>query len=313
MSKRIQHVGIEYELEGLNHHYDEWNHYNGMVSGWRVTNDGTLRGRAAEFVSSILDLSTARERVQHLLECIGYDYEVTHRCSMHIHVSIDGLRRWQRLALYMMLVAEEEWFFQFNPERKKNHYCTPLLYTPAFYQGLATMTATPDWDEGRPVRNTRTLRMRNGGSSCKYTSVNTQPALADNLGTIELRHFAPLMDIDQVSTVLDTIQSITDLAHECPHNKSEDMYSFLLKQADLFHSPRALKWVVEAVRQLQDELNGGQPEPEEPEGMSFADAIRRAELERIQTITPVPSPLTRPDISDWLTDDGEELDELEDE
>lgn len=301
MSKRIQRVGIEYEIEGLPMEYEEYCDEIGAPPAWDIVPDGTLRNGGAEFVSRVLTLDEAPDTVANLLDHLGAEHDNSHRCSMHIHISIDDLVRWQRLALYMMLVAEEDFFFQYNPERKKNHYCTPLLYTPAFYQGLSLMCQAPDWSNGSPVKRSRTLRMSPVyGTNCKYTSVNVTPALeGEGIGTLELRHFAPLMQMSQVNTILTKIRQLTDLAHECPATRSEDMYTFLKAHVQDFSSIPAMDWVISAVSQLQEELqsNGYRDMWDDSEDRERSNIILDA-LSAGRASNPFGT--TRPSSSDWV-------------
>ena len=236
-------LGFEYELEGITDDVDE---LDDTPARWRATLDHTLRNAGVEFISDPIPLDHCQSVVDDLLTHIinEYDYEISHRCSQHIHISLDGLKAQQRLALYMLLVSQEEFFFSFSPERKRNHYCTPLLYTPAFFDGLARVSCSPDWYEGTHHHCEPLLDLYLAETNCKYVSVNVNPGLHHSFGTFELRHFSPLMKIKDVEAVVDGIRTLLDIAHNAPSDDVQSMCDYLLNEYDC----EELQWCVNAVR-----------------------------------------------------------------
>jgi len=261
--KRTQMIGLEYEVEGLRYSYDDMHEHIEFPQGvWNFVHDGTLRGNSGEFVSSPVPLNQALSEVNALVDLLDGEYETSHRCSTHIHLGLAGLVGWQRVALYMLLVSAEDFFFQFEPDRKKNHFCTPLLRSPAFYQSLGVIVNGPDWD-GRGMRDSmRPFDLRTPYSAnCKYCSVNTMPSSARGIGTIELRHFPPMLDTMNMGVVLDMLERIVSITEGCPTDSSEAVFEYLRSIADQLPDPSAIHWCIAAVDQVIPELPEDRPPP----------------------------------------------------
>jgi hypothetical protein len=133
------------------------------------------------------------ENVDDLLTSVSQiNYTISHRCSSHIHMDVSSLYALKRVAVVCLMVADEDFFYQFNTERKKNNFCVPLLYNPTFRSTLE-QTIYP----GR-------------GPDLKYMSVNTM-AISQH-GSVEMRHFSPLMSMEQVTTIVDRMESHYEIA-----------------------------------------------------------------------------------------------------
>lgn len=204
-------VGIELELEDTSSSF--------TTPGWRAENDGTLRGSGVEFLlANKQPIPTAKRLTRQLLKAVGDNYSVSHRCSTHIHVDIQGLHGYSKVAMLLGLIVHDDWFFQYGEGRKKNHFCCPVLRTPAALVGINRAIRTPDWDPktGRQTDGLPVMRDVNflNETNTKYLSINTMPM--NTLGTIELRHFAPVTNPVDMDAILDKITSIYEVAKTVP-------------------------------------------------------------------------------------------------
>lgn len=206
--------GMEYELERTSSRY--------RPEGWRAESDGTLRESGYEFLfRNPSSLTRSKELVNRLLSSIGSNYSVSHRCSTRIHVDTQSLKGYQRVALLLGLLIHDEWFFQYGPGRENNSFCCPVLRSPAAVCSINAAVRAYDWRDGEPVGPPAVRRVnRLSEQDTKYMSVNTMPL--NSLGTIELRHFAPLMNVEDVDTVLTKISDLFDTASAiCNTSKRE--------------------------------------------------------------------------------------------
>lgn len=189
-------IGMEYELEGLS----DPQH----IRGWKVEEDGTLRDGGWEYLfDGPADIGMAKARVSRLLSTIT-EYDVSHRCSSHIHIDTSTLSANGKLALCLGLLMHDNWFYKYGEGRELNNYCCPVWGTANAFTTIHDVYITNGWSEDSE---------RFQGDT-KYMSINTMPLFRSSrpLGTIELRHFHPLMDQDQAYAVLDRIEAIYNSA-----------------------------------------------------------------------------------------------------
>ena len=196
--------GIEYELEDTS--------LSLCPDGWRAERDGTLRGDGVEFILDGKATPTnAKSLVSRLLESIGDMYSISHRCSTHIHIDTQGLNGYARVALYLGLAAHDNWFFQYGRGREVNSFCCPTLYSPAVLCGINQVTRTNDWRSGeRRARPSFRDVINLCEMDTKYLSLNTMTL--GTLGTIELRHFEPIMREADMTVILDKLTAIYNVA-----------------------------------------------------------------------------------------------------
>lgn len=194
--------GMEYELEGTSSIY--------ATEGWRAEHDGTLRNSGVEFVfNGKADYSTSLSRVRDLLTRVGNNYVVSHRCSTHIHVDTQQLNGYARVAFLLGLVIHDRWFFQYSSGRESNNFCTPVYGSPNILSAINRTVRTRNYRSSGEIMQalpaSRDIRILSD-YDMKYMSINTMPV--QDWGSIELRHFDPIMDYQQVETIL---SKITDL------------------------------------------------------------------------------------------------------
>jgi len=196
--------GIEYELEDTS--------LSLCPDGWRAERDGTLRGDGVEFILDGKATPTnAKSLVSRLLESIGDMYSISHRCSTHIHIDTQGLNGYARVALYLGLAAHDNWFFQYGRGREVNSFCCPTLYSPAVLCGINQATRANDWRSGeRRARPSFRDVINLCEMDTKYLSLNTMTL--GTLGTIELRHFEPIMREADMTVILDKLTAIYNVA-----------------------------------------------------------------------------------------------------
>ncbi len=199
-------VGIELELEDTNSGY--------ATTGWRAEHDGTLRGDGGiEFLMAGKQRpNTAKVMMRALLSSLGTNYSISHRCSTHIHVDTTGLNGYATVSLLLGLLAHDRWFYQYGEGRDSNSFCCPTLYSPApALTVINRAVRSNDWINGRMQELPRRRDVAQlFSSNTKYMSINTMPL--DNLGTIELRHFSPIVDATQMDAILDKITAIYNRA-----------------------------------------------------------------------------------------------------
>jgi hypothetical protein len=198
--------GIEYELEGLPSNIRP-------PLGWRMTKDNTLREGGKEFIfSEKATIATSKARVRRLLESISSQYTVSHRCSTHIHIDTTALKGYQRVALLYGLILHDAWFYQYGAGRNRNNFCSPVLFSPSnTLLAIDNCHRACDWKEGEPsAPMIGRVGMNTLGRALKYNSINL--SCIDTLGTIELRHFNPLINLEEVYVVLNKINHLFNKA-----------------------------------------------------------------------------------------------------
>lgn len=193
------HFGMEIELEETQPFRTE---------GWRVDHDGTLRSNGYEFISSgKQDQPTLIQNLAGLVAEIDGRYQITHRCSTHIHVDCTELSPYQTLSMLIGLIANDDTFFAFNEDRKQNNFCCPTFGSAsvfsAFYQVCCRNQNKGDSGSADYISE----EQRGDFSyNCKYLSVN--PMVLSTLGTLELRHFQPILDTAVASEIMGIITSV---------------------------------------------------------------------------------------------------------
>lgn len=212
-------VGIEYELEGVQVDLGDL-----VLDGWIVEEDSTLRNCGYEFVlDGPRPIPEAKRLVSSLLGELDDMYEVSHRCSTHIHIDTRELNYYARLSLLFGLIIHDDVFFKEGVNRRYNNFCCPVLYSPAAVIAINHTMKAPVYVDGSMTtkRGTSIIPLL-CDSDHKYLSVNTMPLGAYSpmgaKGSIELRHFDPLVVPGKMDMVLDTIEAIYTVASAVPAN-----------------------------------------------------------------------------------------------
>lgn len=200
--------GIEYELEGA-HHLERPN-------GWQVTHDGTLREGGIEVLfDGPATRRTSLARLGRLfanVEAAEPKPIASHRCGVHLHVDTRHLEGAQVLTLALGLLANEQTFFALSPERKRNHYCVPLLHSPStyyFFDIIVRHYMMTRQQSGVAYAHVRHNRLPN---NYKYMALNAMTL--GTLRTLELRHFSPFFDTAPWKKIFNVIEGIEAVALE---------------------------------------------------------------------------------------------------
>jgi len=211
MSDNLLNFGIEYELENIQ---AVSSRANALVKhGWRTERDGTLREGGYEFVmEGKQPIDKAKQSCEALLKELRNRFTISHRCSTHIHVDTQHLNVAARISLLLGLIIHDDWFFQFDPARQYNNFCTPVLYSPAAIVAINQSYHAPMWGRSGNMITSKLSRetTRLSNDDTKYMSINTMPL--NRFGTVELRHFSPMVNLEDMYTVLDKIEEIYNVA-----------------------------------------------------------------------------------------------------
>jgi len=153
-------------------------------------------------------------RCKILLDDLDGNYTVSDRAMTHIHCDVRELTTPQRYMFALGLVAMEDYFFSFTENRKESNFCVPLLYNPALAGVLDKVKPRrPRADDDRMWQleppHAADIVDR---ADLKYASVNTMPI--NKLGSIELRHFNPLVGDGQVEEILTRVDRLYDAVED---------------------------------------------------------------------------------------------------
>lgn len=173
--RRRELYGIEVEVENAGRFWDE---SLSVPTGWRITEDGSLRNRGAEFV--LREPMTWRESA-HALNALYIQgnrsgWSITPRTSMHIHINFaesDSDRLLSFLAMYMML--EPGLFTLAGSLRRHNYYCVPLWNLHQTVIPLIAALSAGDASSSRHICRTWN----------KYTALNLR--CLHTQGSVEVR------------------------------------------------------------------------------------------------------------------------------
>jgi hypothetical protein len=167
------------------------------------------------------DLATSKELCRNLFARLKGDYSTSHRCSTHIHIDCQSLTPDQRLALVLLLIAHDPFFYKYGTGREANNFCCPVLYSPSALVTINQTKRAPLYVNNRQTPNPVASNIPSlfSGDN-KYTGVNTMPLYT--LGTVELRHFHPLTNMKDLDAVLDKVAILYE--HALAGLKAVDYY-----------------------------------------------------------------------------------------
>lgn len=197
-----QIVGLEIETEGCTLTDEQ---YATRISKlWEVKTDGSLRGRAYEFISKPAEIKILIPELADFYVKTGFREEnYSDRCSIHVHTNISDMTVTQVAALCLVYSVVEELLFEFvnhynvtDPRgkyRDTNIYCVPWSQCRMNHNMVQTMFADVNYAFKRWQ---------------KYTALNILPART--LGTFEWRHMHGTANMDKLTKWLNLIGSIMD-------------------------------------------------------------------------------------------------------
>lgn len=196
MDKR-ELFGVEIEIENCGEgRYDLMEDNEDFQ--WRFTEDGTLRNGGIELVSEGVQSQKSLAVIDEIIANNGWGEDNTStRCSSHIHVDTRGLNRRGVMMFALLLIGSDQDFFNIGGSgREKSLYCVPT-------SGPITMLNVLSSVAGH-------------GGGCnhdlKYCSINPMPLR--RTGSIELRHFHPIMKTKLLIDITDMILGLYDVAKD---------------------------------------------------------------------------------------------------
>lgn len=234
--------GVEVELEGLG--LDRESRCNMTDLGvreyrdrWRAVHDGTLRNGGVEFVSlGVQTQKQIRASLHRMMRELydRHDISESFRTSSHIHVDVRDLSTAQVMVFFLNLVNREDELFQVGGAgRERSPFCVPCNNPVGIIGSLDQI----NYQRGNRARlyTTRTIGQ-------KYNSFNT--TAIGRLGSIELRHFAPITKGAVFVRITNIILECYSIAKECRvSSTSRLLMSVPRKQHSLLAHSQAMDWI----------------------------------------------------------------------
>lgn len=196
-------MGTELEIEGCAEGV-EWAEQVANI-GFRVENDGSLRGRnntngnqdlegyGLEFISKPMESDVLATAVHQFFQKTKFtEKNYSDRCSVHVHVNCQNLE-WADVACISLLysVVEDCLFHFIGNNRSNNIFCIPWSQCRISYDLVDKLTKE---NSGVPH------------AWQKYTALNLQPL--ERYGTVEFRHMEGTHDPERITQWLNIIGSM---------------------------------------------------------------------------------------------------------
>jgi hypothetical protein len=187
--------GLELEIERASFDWE--------ISGFRATEDGSLRNNGVEFISAPMDYGQMAHGLQAFFKNARTDSRCySERTSIHVHTNCLDLTVPQLTSLLMMYqVVEDLLFAWIGEERDKNIFCVPWSQTKLTHNVLANIEQFVSMSSVE--RN-------------KYTALNLVPLRTQ--GTIEWRHMHGHNDVERILTWLRVIGHFYRVAKKYEHD-----------------------------------------------------------------------------------------------
>ena len=188
--------GVEIEIEDCGH--DIYQLEEDCIHNWRFTEDGTLRNGGVELVSGGVQSQKDLAVIDEMMDQFGWDEDnVSFRCSSHIHVDTRQLSSRGRMMFVMLLLNADREFFSIGGEgRDQSLFCVPASHPVNMLYVISNVAG------------------RGNGTNydLKYCSINPMPLR--RTGSVELRHFHPILTNDKLIEITNLILSAYDMAIE---------------------------------------------------------------------------------------------------
>jgi len=196
MDKR-ELFGVEIEIENCGDDHYEIAEDNEDYR-WRFTEDGTLRNGGIELVSEGIQSQKSLAVIDEIINNNGWGEDnISTRCSSHIHVDTRNLNRRGIMMFALLLIGSDQDFFNIGGSgREKSLYCVPASSPITMLNVLSAVAG------------------HGGGCAhdLKYCSINPMPLR--RTGSIELRHFHPIMKTKLFVSITDMILELYDTAEK---------------------------------------------------------------------------------------------------
>ena len=191
-------IGMELETENLQMGTYEYE-VIGKNTNFSVTQDGSLRGNAFEFISKPMRSDAALGALNSFFTQTKFDERnYTDRCSVHVHVNCVDLSLDNVAALAVLYTVVEEILFSYvGGNRDSNIYCIPWSQCRSHLDLVQRFLADPS----------TVLRKWN-----KYTALNLLPLAKQ--GTVEFRQMHGTANMEKLSTWINIIGSLFKNATE---------------------------------------------------------------------------------------------------
>lgn len=187
-------VGIEIEMEGTDLPATP------KYTGWRATEDGSLRGESMEYVTRGVikrdKVGSVLKKLQDYLANAGAILEPSDRCGVHIHINCQELtiQQWYNFAA-LYLVLEEMLVHFCGEEREGNLFC--LRASDAEYLITAIRRAR---ESGRHHDLCN--------DALRYASINF--SATDKYGSLEFRAMRATTDFAEIETWANILLRVKD-------------------------------------------------------------------------------------------------------
>ena len=196
-------IGFELETEGCNEHTTRGWSETVAPFNFTVTQDGSLRGIAYEFLSKPMRSTHALAALTDFFAATKFDEaNYSDRCSIHVHANCTDLELEQVSCLALLYSVLEDILFEFvGRDRDTNIFCVPWNQCRLHLNLVQRFLEDP--------RNT--LRQWN-----KYTALNMIPL--NSLGTVEFRQMYGTADMVKITKWVNIIGAMFKYAKEVPLN-----------------------------------------------------------------------------------------------
>lgn len=180
-------VGVEVEVEFNNDAI-----FNiPPINGWRITNDGSLRG-GCEFITNPYEVKDTRSTLNTLFDTINKHNPIfSPRTSIHVHVNqlpytLEEV--WKNI--FAALIMDDVLVSLRAKYRRNNRFCLPLTKSQSIIPAITSITDLSRFNRyPMPAFNANT---------CKYAS--TALHNLHGIGTLEFRSMEGTNDVDEIES-----------------------------------------------------------------------------------------------------------------
>ena len=177
--------------------------YFPQVSGWRLDQDGSLRGNSAEYVfRAPVNPEYVANKLDVLfdeLDAANIDLMESHRTSTHVHVNVSDKTPVQIMTIVCLYAVVEELLTLFvTPERRSNAFCLRFCDSHDIVDYLAANLRAPV-----PFK-----LLRISESSSRYTSLNLRSL--NKFGSLEFRLMQGAQTAHEAHSWFKLIQEIVE-------------------------------------------------------------------------------------------------------
>ena len=186
-------IGLELETENCHIHTSAFYTKLGVLTNFKVDQDGSLRGVAYEFISYPMKSTHALSALDKFFKSADFtDANYSDRCSVHVHVNCTDMTLEQVGCVALLYTTLEELLFEFvGGNRDTNIFCIPWNQCRSHFDLITKFLNYPSY----------TLRNWN-----KYTALNLIPLTTQ--GTIEFRQMHGTSDMVKLTQWINIIGAI---------------------------------------------------------------------------------------------------------